>query len=250
MGGTPLAAFLSLGLPARLPQSWVDGFMRGFTQLANRFKVPLAGGDTAESPAGVLADVVLLGSVPVGNAITRSGARPGDVIYVTGALGGSAAAFEALTRKKKLLARNYERHYYPLPRIEVGRFLREHDLASSMIDLSDGLSTDLAHICEESGVGAEITAAWLPRASVGKLQTLVALGHALHGGEDYELLFTARNNQPVPSRIHRVAVTRIGQIIKGKHLFLNDGETRARLHVRGWEHFRRKLDHVNGRHVE
>src|SRR6266545_1946093 len=92
MGGEPLAAFLSLSLPAKLPQKWVDQFMKGLLKMAAHFDVPLAGGDTAESPAGVLADIVVLGSVRKGKSILRSGARPGDRIYVTGSLGGSAAA--------------------------------------------------------------------------------------------------------------------------------------------------------------
>src|SRR5256886_15266617 len=94
MGGEPVAAFLSLALPRKLPQKWVDEFMRGFLRLADEYGVSLAGGDTAESPTGVLADIIVLGSVPTGKVILRSGARPGDRIYVTGQLGASAATLK------------------------------------------------------------------------------------------------------------------------------------------------------------
>src|SRR5437667_2671941 len=153
MGGEPIAAFLSLAMPRDLPQMWVDGFMRGFLTLGRRFEVSLAGGDTAESPDGVLADIVVLGSVPRGKAILRSGARPGDRIYVSGTLGGSAATLERMQLKPKprLNPRDFKAHFFPEPRVRLGRALREKGLVSATIDISDGLSTDLAHICEESG---------------------------------------------------------------------------------------------------
>ena len=102
MGGIPRAAFLSLALPAELPQSWVDKFVAGLLKLAARFSVPLAGGDTAQSPDGILADIMVLGSVPAGDAILRSGARPGDFLYVTGTLGAAVAALKQLRDGKKL----------------------------------------------------------------------------------------------------------------------------------------------------
>ena len=168
MGGEPVAAFLSLALPGDLPQKWVDGFVRGLLRLARRYKVTLAGGDTAQSPAGVLADILVLGSAPKGKAIRRSGARPGDRIYVTGELGGAVAALELLRSGKRVRGADCPRHFWPDPRIAVGRFLREKGLASAMIDISDGLSTDLAHICEESRVGAEIRADAIPLAKIGE----------------------------------------------------------------------------------
>ena len=199
MGGEPVAAFLSLALPRDLPQSWVGRFARSLISLAERYGVTLAGGDTAESPNGVLADIVVVGTVPKGTAVLRSGARPGDRIYVSGELGASAAAVWQMRKKpkRKLNPREYPRHFFPEPRIELGRFLREKGLASAMIDTSDGLSTDLAHICEESGVGAELEAERIPRASVDKPAREVDLQVALHGGEDYELLFTAPRGKRV-----------------------------------------------------
>src|SRR5271167_2021409 len=162
MGGIPRAAFLSLALPAELPQQWVDRFIAGLLKLAARFSVSLAGGDTAQSPDGVLADIALLGSVAAGQAILRSGARAGDLIYVTGTLGSSAAALDQLRDGEKLRPRGHAKHFYPEPRLAVGQFLRERKLASAMIDISDGLSTDLGHICEESKVGAVVHAESLP----------------------------------------------------------------------------------------
>ena len=136
MGGMPQAVFLSLALPGSLPQGWVDGFFNGLLKLADQFKVELAGGDTAESPRGILADIVVLGSVPKGKAVLRSGARPGHRIYVTGELGASAATLDLLSRGKKLRPLDFGRHFYPTPRVAVGRVLREKGLASAMSALS------------------------------------------------------------------------------------------------------------------
>ncbi len=158
MGGVPRAAFLSLALPSDLPQKWVDQFVGGLLKLAKRYSVPLAGGDTAHSPGGILADIVVLGSAPAGKAILRSGAKPGDLLYVTGTLGSSVAALNRLRDGENLRPRSHLKHFYPEPRIAVGQFLREKKLASAMIDISDGLSTDLAHICDESKTGAMIYA--------------------------------------------------------------------------------------------
>jgi thiamine-monophosphate kinase len=247
MGGDPVAAFLSLALPRSLPQSWVGRFAPSLIGLADRYGVTLAGGDTAESPNGILADIIVVGTVPKGKAIQRSGAKPGDIIYVSGELGGSAATvLELRTKhlqtkpKRKLDPRYYPRHFFPEPRIELGRMLREKNLATAMIDTSDGLSTDLHHICEESGVGAELQAEAFPRASVSKPSRVVDLDLALHGGEDYELLFTARPNKRIPSRIAGVPITKIGHVTRSRAVFLfNKGEVGSKLEPRGWEHFRK-----------
>ena len=240
MGGEPVAAFLSLALPADLPQKWVERFTRSLLRLARKYGVVLAGGDTAESPDGILADIIVVGSVPRGKAILRSGARPGDRIYVTGELGGSAAAVARITDKPKgkVNPRDYPRHFFPEPRIELGRILREKRLASAMIDTSDSLSTDLAHICEESGVGARVGASAVPRASVGKPAREVDLELALHGGEDYELLFTAPRNRDIPSRIAGVPITPVGHITRNRRIFLlSRGGVSQELEPRGWQYF-------------
>jgi thiamine-monophosphate kinase len=233
MGGIPRAAFLSLALPQDLPQEWVDGFLSGLLKLAKRHKVVLAGGDTAQSPDGILADIIVLGSVPAGTAVLRSGARPGDAIYVTGTLGESVATLQQLRDGQKLRPAAHRKHFYPEPRLAVGQFLREKKLASAMIDISDGLSTDLQHLCEESHAEATVFAEKLPAAPGDE-----ALQFALHGGDDYELLFTARPNRRIPQSIAGVRVTCIGEVVRGKRmkLVLPDGKSQA-LEPHGWEHF-------------
>lgn len=240
MGGEPTAAFLSFAAPANLPQAWIGNFTRGLLALAEKFKITLAGGDTSESPAGILADIIVVGSVAKGKAVLRSGAKPGDRIYVTGDLGGSSAALDELRAGRKSRPADYPRHFFPIPRVAVGGALREGSLASAMIDLSDGLSTDLAHICEESGVGAEILAPAIPRARVGPKGAVVDLSHVLHGGEDYELLFTASPGKRIPNRIADVAITFIGNITRDRHVTLiSETGRRQKLRPQGWEHFRR-----------
>jgi thiamine-monophosphate kinase len=249
MGARPVAAFLSLGLPRELTvarkgpgakSAWVDRFLDGLLALAATTRVPLAGGDLAESPM-VVADIQLIGAVPVGKALLRSGARPGDQIYVTGSLGGSAAELTALSKTPKIFAgarsaTNNHPQLYPQPRIRQGLWLRKHGLASAAIDLSDGLSTDLAHICAASGICAEVDAAALP---LGKDATLAM---ALGGGEDYELLFTSRGK--VPRSIGGVSITGIGQIVaasKGRpQITLRTERGLEPLEPRGWEHFSSK----------
>ncbi|HEY5054892.1 MAG TPA: thiamine-phosphate kinase, partial [Acidobacteriaceae bacterium] len=262
MGAKPLACFLSLALPGDIPatrkgREWIGGFFTGFNALTARYGVPLAGGDTSESPSPhILADIVLLGSAPAGRALRRSTARAGDVLYVTGQLGGSAAELAMLQKRGKLSpARhapsgsntNPHPHLYPQPRLALGQSLLRRKLATACIDLSDGLSTDLKHLCEESNLGAEIEASALPihplafgtaidGRSRNKGRDPLSLG--LHGGEDYELLFAASPSAHIPQSICGVPVTRIGILKRGKSISLIDGNGRSsRLPARGWEHF-------------
>jgi thiamine-monophosphate kinase len=245
MGARPVAAFLSLALPRNLTitsaesESWVERFLDGLLALATRYEVPLAGGDLAESPLA-LADIVLTGSVPQGKALLRSGAKVGDLIYVTGSLGGSAAQLAALSKSpvgtvgvRADLGENP--HLYPEPRIAQGLWLRKHQAASAAMDLSDGLSTDLAHLVKASGVAAEIFSERIP---LGRNATLEM---ALHGGEDYELLFTAPAATKLPRTIARVAVTQVGRILAAKRgragVTLVSAEGSGALEPLGWEHF-------------
>ncbi len=256
MGARPEAAFLSLALPSKLTghrnasssHSWMQDFFDGLIALADRYRLPLAGGDLAKSPPGlryagglVVADIVLLGSVPKGRSLLRSGARPGDLIYVTGALGGSAAELLALEHRPAAFRKNVEAgqghpHLYPEPRIAAGRKLMRGRLATSAIDLSDGLSTDLAHLCEESGLAAEVDADLLP------IDARATLEQALHGGEDYELLFTADPKTVVPSPLGGVLTHAIGRMKKRRRgpLVQMTGHAgkRTALAAGGWEHFR------------
>jgi len=249
MGGEPLAAFLSLAIASDVPQQWVSRFLKGLLKLAKKFNVPLAGGDTAQSKGGIQADIIVVGSVPEGKAILRSGAKPGDQIYVTGKLGAASAILKnlqqsELSKSKQSRAKRVPvpiiRQLRPLPRLEIGQWLRERRMASAMIDLSDGLSTDLDHLCEESHVGAEIEAEGIPRARLGSAKSRsaknpVALEFALHGGDDYELLFTS--TAELPSKVAGVQVTRIGRITKTLGMRLLGDDKAQRLKAGGWEHF-------------
>jgi len=251
MGARPLAAFLSLGLPPELTRSkgrkasWLDRFLDGFFALAKEHRTPLGGGDLAQAPI-TTADIVLVGAVPGGRALLRSGACAGDLLYVTGTIGGAAAGLEKLrslahkSRSQSLslskkVRRQLERHFAPQPRLAQGLWLQQHGIATAAIDLSDGLSTDLAHLCEESRVAAELDAARLPRAESA------TLAQALHGGEDYELLFTAPADVRLPKQIAGVGITPIGRIIQHRRrqalisLCTNTGT--QPLEPRGWEHF-------------
>ena len=253
MGAAPLAAFLSLALPATMLAEksgplWIDGFLRGLRELSEHHNVPLAGGDTSESPSRfILADIILIGSAPRGRALRRSTARPGDAIYVTGQLGGAAAELATiLSRKRRVpLPTTTENHphLFPEPRLDTGDALLRRNLATACIDISDGLSTDLTHLCRASNVTAELEQTAIPIHPLArKLNSAAALKAALHGGEDYELLFTAAPTLRIPSSLAAVPITRIGTI-KPKRprqplitLITPDG-TRTPLEPAGWEHF-------------
>src|SRR5579872_2774503 len=209
MGGEPIACFLSLALPQELPQRWVDGFITGLLKLARRFSTGLAGGDISTA-LKVTVDIVVVGKVPVRQAVLRSTARPGDRIYVTGRLGESAADLRKLMEGKKVAARLSSRHFYPMPRLEAGAWLRQKKLAHAMIDVSDGLSVDLAHLCQASNLDAIVEEEAL-RAAHGTMGSS-DLDLVLHGGEDYELLFTAPATAKIPPRIGGVPVTLIGEM--------------------------------------
>jgi thiamine-monophosphate kinase len=260
MGAKPLAAFLSLALPVEMLRTragrvWVERFLGGLRGLAERVGVPLAGGDTSESPGGlVLADIVLVGSAPAGRALRRGGGKVGDGVYVTGELGGAAAELESLRRggKKKrqpTLSGKAGKggppdfgaahpQMWPEPRLGVGQALLRRRLASAAIDLSDGLSTDLAHLCRESGVGAEIDLGALPIHPLAQGATERALELALHGGEDYELLFAAPAKVLMPRSVAGVRVMRIGRLVRGASILaIEEGGRRRELKPGGWEHF-------------
>ncbi len=258
MGARPVAAFLSLALPKEVAANptWLNGFLDGLLNLAARAKVSLAGGDTSQAPgAEVLADIVLLGAVPTGRALRRSGARPGDRLFCTGTLGGAAAELRLLQNnvianaKKpkppaKTLAENPHPQLFPEPRLAPGLALVRRGLATAAMDLSDGLSTDLGHLCEASHLSAEIRLPDLPlHPLAAALGPATALDLALNGGEDYELLFAADPGQRIPPTLAGVRVTEIGRLMKQRPgqpritAIAADG-AQSELTSGGWEHLR------------
>jgi thiamine-monophosphate kinase len=249
MGARPVAAFVSLAVPrdlvhGRSGRSWTDRFYDGLLSLGERWQVPLAGGDLAQSPGGAeakaAADIVVVGAVEPGRALLRSGAKAGDALYVTGTLGGAAAELRALMLTPRrfrsvTVAAAKHPHFFPEPRIHIGRALVRRRLATATIDISDGLSVDLEHLCEESGVRAEVDAALLP------LGHGATLKDALHGGDDYELLFTANAAARIPRSIAGIAVHRIGRMSRRQAgwpqmTLVKDG-LRSELKAEGWQHF-------------
>jgi thiamine-monophosphate kinase len=238
MGAKPVAAFLSLALPRGTDRSWVDGFFRGLRALADAVDVPLAGGDTAASPGEhILADIVLVGSVPAGKALLRSTATAGDLIYVTGHLGGSAADLKELANAPGEIRKSGEHpQLFPAPRLAVGQALLRRKLATSCIDVSDGLSSDLKHLCDASHLSAELMLTALPIHPLAS----GSLDLALNGGEDYELLFSAKPTTRIPASIGGVRITRIGTFTARKPraaiTTIDESGKRRKLAVGGWEH--------------
>jgi thiamine-monophosphate kinase len=269
MGARPRWAMLSIGIP---PEVWatgfVDQFYEGFFFLADHYRVTLIGGDVSRTPERIVIDSIVLGETQRGRAVLRAGARPGDHIFVTGALGGAAAGLTLLERgarlaerakrqerakhlekaKRQRLARSLEelvlRQVSPVPRVEWGATLGRERLATAMIDLSDGLSSDLAHLCAESGTGARLEAARIPvdpyvaRLCGRRGQDPLLL--ALHGGEDFELLFTTRPSdlRRLPRSINGVPATYIGDVTnEAGRITLREGSQEWALEPEGFQHF-------------
>jgi thiamine-monophosphate kinase len=221
MGSEPVFCLVSLAIPEALSGQWTTRFYEGLLALANRYRITLAGGDLSRFDK-VIVDVMCCGRVPKGQALLRSGATPGEGIYVTGELGGSALG---LSTKR---GEAWQHHLRPEPRIEAGLALRKLGVSAAM-DLSDGLSLDLHRLCLESGVGAELFRD-LP------LAKSATEDQALNGGEDYELVFTASAKKKIPARLAGVAVTRIGLVTDGiPGEITRNGQP---LRPAGFDHFR------------
>jgi thiamine-monophosphate kinase len=255
MGGLPRFCLLSLAVAPWADEPWIDRFYRGFLRLARKAGVTLAGGDLAHAER-VACDIVVCGAAPRGKALRRAGARAGDAVYVSGRLGGSSLGLA--TRRGAA----WRRHLRPEPRLALGRFLREKLRATACMDLSDGLSIDLQRLCVASGVGADIAglskkpgtlrADFRNSRTSGETQACppdfltaplplfpgASVEQALHGGEDYELLFTVRPRVAVPRTFERVPLTRIGTIRKGKPGCV-EYEGRP-LPAAGYDHFARR----------
>jgi thiamine-monophosphate kinase len=259
MGARPRWALMSIGVPKDVWESgFMDKFYEGFFQLAGRYDVKLIGGDVSRTPEKVIIDSIVIGECPVEREVFRSGAGPGDQIYVTGFLGDAAAGLRLLDRGARLhpgATNQHEgnsvdhlllRHLQPEPRVGWGLLIGEQRMASAMIDISDGLSSDLNHLCEESGVGALVEAASLPIDHVvteicGR-RALDPLMLALHGGEDFELLFTVKpeNVSRLPARVDGVSITRIGEVrTRSEGIRISEGSRTWDLEPGGWEHFKK-----------
>lgn len=244
MGGTPRYALISLAASRRAERSWLEGFFDGLLALARRFAVAVIGGDTAVVDGPTAVDLIVAGEVPRGRALLRSGAQVGDHIFISGRLGLAALGLRLL--QSGVRARTPEEraalrtHLYPQPQCALGRFLAEHRLASALMDLSDGLSIDLRRLCDASGVGARLFADRIP---VPLLPDQVeALALALHGGEDYQLLFTvsAAKHSRIPHHYGKIPVTCIGEICaqRGIQILSPDGKPQP-LEPQGYDHFAR-----------
>ena len=246
MGAIPSHFLLTLALPPEKTGKWLDRFAKGMAKAARRFRMILIGGDIS-SGASVLASVTVVGRLKSGKAVLRSGARPGDLIYVSGPLGRAQLGLEIVLRGLSGSASPrhlVQHHFYPEIQLELGIWLASHRVASAMMDLSDGLSMDLPRLCGASGVGARIFETKIPKIVIPRplhMHKLDPLGLALHGGEDYELLFAVP-----PGKVRHLgrapgaaSLKMIGEITRTREIILvgSDGSA-ARLPSLGWDHFR------------
>lgn len=241
MGGTPRCFLLSLALPDSQAGKWLGGFLGGLQRAAKRLGCALAGGDTTRSEH-ILINITVIGEVAKGTAVLRSGARPGDLLFVSGRLGEAELGLEELRRGKTVPGKKtaaLRKHLYPEPKITLGRWLAENRLASAMMDLSDGLSSDLARMCAASGVGAVMDEIALPLPE--GVPAAEGLRLALHGGDDYELLFTVPPRQlpRLKRSLQRRPIACIGTMTKRKELLVSKSDGSAeRLLPGGWDPFR------------
>ena len=269
MGARPKCFLMTLALPKERSGGWLDGFARGLVRAAREFGMVLAGGDTSEFPS-VAVGLTVCGEVRCERALRRDGARAGDQIFVSGVLGAAQLGLELVLRGIVKSATDLKRptwrailaaHLYPEIRVDLGRWLAGGDrgskaIATSAIDTSDGLSSDLARVCEASGVGARVWAERLPvveipeqlgkwlagtRRTSGRGQFRIdPIEMALHGGEDYQLLFTvpAKFAGRVPAAYRGVRLICIGEIRRGSRIeLIGVGGKRLVLSSRGWDSF-------------
>lgn len=255
MGGAPRFALLSLAVPFNASPELIDSFMRGFMGALGRYQMRLIGGDTVKSNQGLVLSVTVLGEAMAGKVVYRSGARPGDQIWVSGYLGQAAAGLELCRRGQSLRDSDPDlvaAHLNPFPEIALGGVLGTSALLTSMIDMSDGLASDLAHICEESAVGAQVYAKNLPISEatrqVARTLAIDPLRLALSGGEDYRLLFTAPAE--ASSQIKALAgyavggkLFLVGEIVAGREVSLVEEGSSTPIAFQGYDHFRGDQNH-------
>jgi thiamine-monophosphate kinase len=232
MGGKPVLVFLSLGLPKSFDDLWVQRFSEGISSACGDYNCMLAGGDTVRSNEGILISITAIGEVPADQVIYRSGAQIGDTVWVSGALGVAAAGLgmckSGLKPDTEALRQMVDAHLDPVPRVLLARQLAENGLAHAMMDLSDGLATDLSHLCKQSGASAIIHADRLPISpALNKAASLLGqdpLDMVLRGGEDYELLFTAAGKEALEiqslAEQSGLSITAVGSIVDGQGVHL------------------------------
>jgi thiamine-monophosphate kinase len=249
MGATPRAFLLNLALPRDKTGAWLNRFLSGLRKASSLTGASLVGGDLSRSKT-VQISVVVIGQLERGRAILRSGARPGDLIYVSGRLGLAALGLRELQRLPRHSGGNspfIRAHLYPPIRLSLGEWLARNRRATSMMDISDGFALDLQRLCEASGVGACVYEEQIPGPQIAaplehklRLQKAESTDLALHGGDDYELLFTVsrKNTHKLPSKFRGVPLTQVGEITRGKRITLisKDGDE-SNLEIRGWDPF-------------
>lgn len=233
MAGTPTAALITIGLPRDFKPEWAEAVYAGISVLARRHEVAIAGGETTTSPGGVFISVALLGWVPRGKSVLRSGAEAGDAIFVTGELGGSLAG----------------KHLEFEPRLAEARWLAQHFPPHAMLDVSDGLAGDLRHILNASRAGAELLGTSIPISREARLAAKAGAGAkpallaALTDGEDFELLFTVASRDAVPlldawrKQFPRLPLTCIGKVTAGEGITIRDKNGTRSLTAHGYAHF-------------
>ena len=248
MAARPVAYLLALSLPGEFDQSWVEGFTTGLAEDQEEFGIGLLGGDTTATPGPLSATITAIGEVPTGAELRRSGARPGDAIFVSGTLGDAALGLMALGGDLPELAvaaadELIGRYRLPRPRVSLGCELR--GLASAAADVSDGLVADLGHICAASGVAARIDHARLPLSPAARAVIAAAperASIALSGGDDYELLFTAppaaAAGISAAAARTKIPVTEIGSVVDGVGVrVIGEDGREVELTSTGYRHF-------------
>ncbi len=249
MGGAPRCFLLSLALPESHASRWLDLFLGGLRRACRKFRCPLAGGDTTLSKK-ILINVAVIGEVSAGRAALRSGAQPGDILHVSGRLGEAEWGLQLVLRGKGFARRKnplLKKHLYPEPRLALGQWLTKNRFAAAMMDLSDGLSSDLSRLSAASGVGARLESTRIPLPRISEADRRHGIDPsqlALHGGDDYELLFTVPRPSAsrIPKTFQGVRLTAIGEITRGQKLVLIGRNGKGQpLVAGGWDPFRKTL---------